>query len=199
MIMFFDALQIDNKTYSFASVLNEAKLFQYAQYDHQLQLNGVRPLCARQQEVLAMDKTIHREIESGYRRKFLMGKLLNRSRLALRFQTNSGNTYTNWNRINNHRPSRWQTVDKPRQSAKAGVYLQRKAEASKAQAMIDLRFGERMFNRFLALIIDASVLRGPGEACNLIQCVLPDMSFHHPSRHTLAKVLCSSGALRTRL
>ena len=71
--------------------------------------------------------------------------------------------------------------------------------ASKAQAMIDLRFGKRTFNRFLAPIIDASPLRGLSEACNLIQRVLPDMSFHHPSRHALAKALCSSGALRTRL
>ena len=77
------------------------------------------------------------------------------------------------------------------------AHIANSEHASKAQAMIDFRFCEGTLNRFLAAIVNAPARRRLREERNLVQGILPNMSFHHPSLHTLAKALCSSGTLRT--
>ena len=63
------------------------------------------------------------------------------------------------------------------------------------KAMVFLRFGERSFNGFLSPVIQPLAVRGPGKGRNIVQIILPHMSFHQPSFAAGCKAFVSSWAV----
>ena len=64
-----------------------------------------------------------------------------------------------------------------------------------AETMIDLGLRERAFNGFFSSCVDRLAFIGLGKGNDIIQSILPNMSFHHPSGHTLAKAFFALGAI----
>ena len=62
-----------------------------------------------------------------------------------------------------------------------------------AEAMIDFGLREGAFNGFFSPTVNATADTGLGKGNDIIQSILPNMSFHHPSGHALSEALCPSG------
>ena len=62
-----------------------------------------------------------------------------------------------------------------------------------AETVIDFGLREGTFNGFFSPGVNASANTGLGKGNDSIQSILPNMSVHHPSGHTLAEAFRSSG------
>ena len=106
---------------------------------------------------------------------------------------------------------KWKTGYKPEQERKGGghepldvlnsggqeglfAHIPDSEHASIAQTMVDLGLRKGAFNCLFSPAVDAPALLRFGKGNDVIQGILPDMSLHHPSRHTCSKALCPSWA-----